>query len=138
MLHISSELEGKQVFYGNIRKPFEEAGFQISNNWEYRHAYFDSILFQNEGVTIYLRIPAEAIEGKFDQDEALVQFGGPFLIKHIVHTGNGEDDEDFSMLDVVGLNQFQKPLDPDDRIKQEGKWLRAGEEALNRIKGYVH
>lgn len=132
MLTITSELEGKRAFYGDVRTIFEKEGFSLCGGWEYYYAYFDAILMQKEGVTIYLRLPAHVIQGKLDHEDACLQFGCPFLIKHVVHTGL--TDEPFKTLDIVGLNQFQAPLDPDDGIVNETKWRQAGEEVLHRFK----
>jgi len=137
MLSVPSEIEGKQAYFGDFQNQFEKEGFHICGNWEYDHAYFDSVLHQQEGVSIYLRLPVKTVRGKLDQADALLEFGQPFLIKHIVHIGLSEEDSDYSALNAVGLNQFQDPLDPDDRIEQEGKWRQVGEQAINRIKGYV-
>ncbi len=138
MLDIPSDIEGKQAYYGDLHKPFEHAGFHLNGNWEYDHAYFDSVLHQQEGVSIYLRLPVKTVQGKLDQEDAVLEFGRPFLLKHIVHIGPVEEDSDYSMLNAVGLNQFQDPLDPDDRIEQEGKWRSVGEQAIGRIERYIH
>lgn len=138
MLSIPSDLEGKQAYYGDFCNQFEKEGFHICGNWEYYHAYFDLILHQQEGVTIYLRLPVKAVQGKLDRADALLEFGRPFLIKHIVHLGLVEDDSDYSLLNAAGFNQFQDPLDPDDRIEHEGKWRQIGEQAISKIKEYVH
>lgn len=138
MLSIPSDLEGKRALYGDFHRDFEKEGFHICGNWEYYHAYFDAVLHQQEGVTIYVRLPAKVVQGKLDQEDALLEFGRPFLIKHIVHIGIVEGEADYSALNAIGLDQFQAPLDPDDRIEQEGKWRRAGRQAISRIEGYVH
>lgn len=135
MLNVTSDIQGKTAFYGDIRKHFEKEGFHMCGGWEYDYAMFDNILLQKEAVTIYLRLPVHVIQGKLDHDDAYLKFDSPFLIKHVVHTGLVE--EDFKSLDLVGLNQFQTPRDPDDLIKNEEKWLNAGEKALNRIKPYL-
>ncbi|GIP51250.1 MULTISPECIES: YugN family protein [Paenibacillus] len=137
MLSIPSSIEGKRAFYGDFCRNVEREGFHICGSWEYYSAFFDSILYQNEGITIYLRLPTRVIEGRLDRDNALLEFDRPFLIKHIVHTGI-DTETDFGALAAVGLNQFQKPIDPDDRIEQEAKWRQIGEQAINRISGYVH
>jgi len=134
MLSIPSEVEGKRGYYGDLCKPFENAGFHLCGNWEYYKAFFDTALHRHEGVTIYLRLPVRVVQGKLDRADALLEFERPFLIKHIVHVGLIEDDSDYSALDPIGLNQFQEPLDPDDRIEREDKWRQVGERAIDRIK----
>ena len=138
MLSIPSDIEGKQCYYGDLRQPFERAGFHLNGNWEYDHAYFDSVLHQEEGASVYLRLPVTTVRGRLDQEDALLEFGQPFLIKHVVHIGLVQEDTDFSLMNASGLNQFQPPLDPDDRIEQEERWKRAGEQAIGKIKPYVH
>lgn len=137
MLSIPSDIEGKRGYYGDLCRPFEDAGFHLCGNWGYYNAFFDSALHRNEGTTIYLRLPVRVVQSKLDRGEALLEFQRPLLIKHIVHIGLIEDDSDYSALDTVGLNQFQEPLDPDDRIKQEDKWRSVGEQAINRIRAHL-
>lgn len=136
MLSIPSAIEGKRAYYGTLCKPFEDQGFHICGSWEYYTAFFDSILHQNEGITIYLRLPVRVIEGRLDHADALVQFERPFLIKHIVHTGL-DSDPDLGAFTAIGLNQFQEPVDPDDKIKHEDLWRQAGEQAINRVVQYL-
>jgi hypothetical protein len=134
VLSFTSDIEGKRAFYGDIRNRFEKEGFHICSGWEYYEGSFDSILSQNGGVSIYLRLPTQVIQGRLDHEDAYLQFGRPFLIKHVVNIGISRD---FNVLDMIGLGQFQKPLDPDDRIEHEAKWVQAGEHAITRIKQYI-
>lgn len=136
MLSVSSDIEGKSAYYGHLRKPFALEGFHLCGNWEYYEAFFDAELHQHEGVTIYLRLPVQAVQGKLDQDDALLEFGKPFLIKHIVHTGIVSDF--YSVFDMTGLNQFQAPLDPDDRIEHETKWRRIAEQWIDKVKVHLY
>jgi len=128
----STFIEGKKAFYGEIRKEFERLGFVINGNWEYHKAFFDNILAQYEGVTIYLRVPIYVLQGQLDRDDAFFEFGQPFLLKHVMHIGN-DPSSDFSVMEVVGLSQFQPPLDPDDKIENEEKWRSAGRSAVDRL-----
>lgn len=136
MLEIPSTIEGKRAYFGDFCDRFEKEGFTLCGGWEYGYAYFDAIVHQREGITIYLRIPANVVEGQLDQLDALLEFGRPFLMKHVMNIGLTED-EDFSLLDTVGFNQFQKPLDPDDRIEKESKWRSVGEQTLERALGVL-
>ncbi|MFC6331826.1 YugN family protein [Paenibacillus septentrionalis] len=139
MLSIPSTfIEGKHAYYGEIKDAFEERGFVINGNWEYYKAFFDHILHQHEGETIYLRLPIYVLQGKLDRDDAFFEFGQPFLLKHLVHTGIASDDNDFGILDAIGLAQFQKPLDPDDKIEKEDKWRHAGLSAIERLAPIFH
>jgi hypothetical protein len=138
MLSITSEITGKKSYYGYFKPIFEKNDIHMCGNWEYYEAYFDSTLYQKDGVSIYLRIPAEVVEGKLDDCDACVQFGEPFMIKHVMYMGLMKDDMDFSALDVIGLNQFQKPVDPDDHIEQQAKWRQVGERKIDSILKYIH
>lgn len=126
-------IEGKKAYFGEIRDDFERLGFVINGNWEYHKAFFDHILHQHEGETIYLRLPVYALHGRLDRDDAFLQFGEPFLLKHLVNIGIAPDDSDFSVLNIVGLAQFQKPLDPDDKIEHVDKWRHIGNSAVERL-----
>jgi len=133
MLSIPSTfIEGKRAFYGEVREDFESLGFVINGNWEYHKAFFDNILSQHEGVTIYLRIPIYVLQGQLDRDDAFFEFGEPFLLKHVMHTGI-DPDSDFSVMEVIGLSQFQPPLDPDDKIENVDKWRHAGKTSVERL-----
>jgi len=136
MLNIPSEIEGMRAYYGDVCVDFEKQGFHLCGSWEYYAGFFDSILHMNEGTTVYLRLPARVVEGKLDRDDALLEFGRPFLIKHIVHTGIDENAE-LGPFTAFGLNQFQAPVDSDDRIEHENRWVQAGEQAIGRIKQYL-
>lgn len=138
MLQVTSDIEGKQAYYGAIRNGFEKEGFHICGNWEYYEAFFDSILFQNENEKMYLRLPVKVLQGKLDRNDAYLEFGRPFLIKHIMHTGLVEDEFEFNMLNLTGISQFREPFDPDDRIEHQARWTQAAEQAINRIKPYIH
>lgn len=135
MLPIPSKIIGKRVYYGDVNRPFSKEGFGLAGGWEYDFAYFDAILHEQDAVTIYIRLPSTVLEGKLDREDAYLEFGQPFLIKHVVHTGLSHDKFDVNFFG--GLNQFQKPLDPDDRIEHERHWVEAGGQALERILRYV-
>lgn len=137
MLNVPSEIEGKEATYGDVLKGFEKEGFYLCGGWEYDSAYFDSILHQDGEVTIYLRLPVQVVQGKLDDPDANMKFGQPFVIKHVIHTGIVENEDDATIPNLAGMNQFHKPSDPDDRIEDEARWKTAGEQALNRILAYV-
>lgn len=138
MLPIPSALEGKRAYYGDFHKELAADGFHLCGGWEYSHAYLDASLYSQDGVTIYLRLPIHTISGELDREDALVEFDRPFLVKHVVYTGFAVEDDDFSALDVTGLNQFQPPRDPDDLIEQTDKWRQIGEQAIGKVLPYVN
>jgi hypothetical protein len=134
MLTISSEIEGKTIQYGVIKRSFWREGFGICGNWGYDGGFLDTILSRQGGETVYLRIPMVVLEGELDRADALVQFGTPFVVKHVVNEGLSED---IGILDASGVfSQFQEPLDRDGNLKGEKKWEEASQQAIQRILKY--
>ncbi|GKV54135.1 hypothetical protein NCCP2222_00820 [Sporosarcina sp. NCCP-2222] len=124
-----TELEGKQAYYGEICEHFGDQGL-ILGNWDYDQGLFDKILYKQGGVTIYLRCPFDVIQGELDQQDALLLFKKPFIIKHILNIGL--DEEESPVLTVTGLEQFQKPVDKDAPIEKKSSWAEDGEQVISK------
>ncbi|MCG3088979.1 YugN family protein [Sporosarcina cyprini] len=124
-----TELEGKQAYYGEICDHFADQGL-ILGNWDYDQGLFDKILYKRGGVTIYLRCPFDVIRGELDQQDALLLFKKPFIIKHILNIGL--DEEESPVLTVTGLEQFQKPVDKDAPIEKKSSWAEDAEQVINK------
>lgn len=135
MIHLQTDLEGKQAYYGKVKDMFTEQGFVLGGNWDYYNGCFDSILSREGGETIYLRLPFRVIAGALDEDGAHLEFQTPLIVKHVVN--EGIETEDNSLLTATGFNQFQEPLDLDGQIKNDDKWKEAGEEVVRKISGYI-
>lgn len=137
MLNINSEIAGRVAKYGDIKEYFEKEGFILGGNWDYKGGYFDKNLSQDNGETVYLRIPVMVEKGMLDDDEALLIFGEPFVIKHVVHTGTEEDQEQNAFMDQTGLsplvNQFQSPIDTDGDIDMPEYWEEKSHETINKL-----
>jgi hypothetical protein len=137
LLNINSEIAGRVAKYGDIKEYFEKEGFILGGNWDYEGGYFDKELSQDIGETVYLRIPVMVEQGMLDDAEALVKFGTPFVVKHVVHTGSEEDQEQNAFMDQTGLspllNQFQTPIDTDGDIDMPEYWVEKSQEAINKI-----
>src|SRR5690625_3311373 len=84
----------------------------------YHKGKFDMVLCRNGGETIYIRIPFDVLEGELDRPNAFIQFGKPYVIKHVVNTGLDWDEN--SLLATTGFNQFQSLL-----IKMVKYWIKA-------------
>lgn len=131
MLKLTTEIEGKRTYFGEACKVFKDHGFMFCSNWDYHKGKFDMILYREGGETIYLRVPFSVLEGELDRPKAFIQFRQPYVIKHVVNLGLDYDEN--SLLTVGGLNQFQKPLDPDGHIGDKSRWRQAGEEQVNEV-----
>lgn len=131
MLHLDTDIEGKQMAFGYAQTELKKQGIIMGGNWEYDKGLFDGILHRDGGETIYLRLPFKVLEGELDQREARIEFEKPFVIKHVVNLGLDKDEN--SLLSVTGFNQFQKPLDKDGYIHDKSKWEEFGEELVGDI-----
>ena len=131
MLELETDLEGKMTYFGDLRNRIEGLGYSIGGNWDYHKGSFDNVLWREAGETIYLRLPFEVLEGDLDHHAAYIKFQTPYVIKHVVNVGMDKDEN--SLLDATGFNQFQKPADPDGRIRNKNKWAHAGEMAVEQV-----
>lgn len=131
----NSVLEGKRATFGDVRNLFLSHGCSFCSNFEYDQGKFDALLWRENGESIYLRIPFDVIEGELDRSDAYIQFGTPYLIKHVVNLGLDYDEN--SLLSASGFNQFQKPIDKDGHIRDKSKWEQMGEEAIEQVLGSV-
>lgn len=131
MILLKSKIEGRQMYFGYAERNLKKFDFVMGGNWEYHSGFFDRILHREDGETIYVRMPFQVLEGELDRDDAWIEFQQPFVIKHVVHIGLEHDPN--TLLTTTGLNQFQKPLDPDGYIHDKSKWVEFGEEAIGDI-----
>lgn len=136
MLRLQTELEGKRACYGHVRDTFTSLGYDLGGNWDYDKGCFDAILWKQESVTIYIRLLFQVMKGELDQYDAIIQFQTPFVIKHVINIGLEADEH--SLLTASELNQFQDPVDPDDKIENKNKWELAGEKAVQKVIQSVH
>ena len=131
MLKLQTGIEGKKGYFGDVHKVFKDNGFTFYSNFEYDHGKFDTVLCREGGETIYIRIPFDVLQGKLDRRSAYIQFGQPYVIKHV---GNlGLDWGESPLLTTTGFNQFQEPLDKAGKIMDKSRWEEAGEQQVQRI-----
>ncbi|MFD0710310.1 YugN family protein [Paenibacillus sp. GCM10027626] len=135
MLRLQTDLEGRQVCFGDVQDELCKHGYCLGSNWEYDRGSFDSILWQEAGETIYLRLPFYVTDGRLDKYDTSIVFQTPYVIKHIVNIGLDKDIN--SLLSTTGADQFQTPLDTDGHIRQKSKWEEAGEQAIQQVIGYL-
>lgn len=124
MLHLDTDLEGKQMEFGYAKKMLKKHGFIMGDNWDYDRGIFDNPMHRENGETIYVRMPFQVIEGQLDHRNALIEFQRPFVIEHVVNLGLDKDGD--SLLTTTGLSQFQEPLDTDGYIHDKSKWQEFG------------
>lgn len=131
MIKLETDMEGKKMFFGEAESTLKEFGFNMGGGWEYDRGMFDSVMHREGGETYYVRMPFQVLKGELDRKDAWIEFQKPFVIKHVVNVGLEYDTN--SLLTTAGLNQFQKPLDPDGLIRDKSKWQEFGEEAIGDI-----
>jgi len=131
LIALKSGIEGKMSIYGDALKLFNAEGMDIGGGWEYDHGTFDSILYKRKETTIYLRVPFKVLQGELDSYNAVIQFGTPFLIKHVMNIGL--DEEESATMTVTGLEQFQSPEDPDAPIDRKDEFASDAGKKLDRI-----
>ncbi|WP_066062993.1 YugN family protein [Neobacillus soli] len=137
MIKLQSAIEGKRANFGIVRSVFDSYGCSFCSNFDYDRGKFDALLWREGGESIYLRVPIYVLDGELDHSNAYIQFGTPFVIKHVVNTGL-DYDENSLLTATTGLAQFQEPLDKDGSIRDKSRWEKAGEETLERVLGSIN
>lgn len=131
MLKLQTGIEGKKGYFGDVQKIFKDNGFTFCSNFEYDHGKFDTVLCREGGETIYIRIPFDVLQGELDHRSAYIQFGQPYVIKHVINLGLDWDES--SLLTTTGFNQFQEPVDKDGKIVDKSRWEEAGEQQVQQV-----
>lgn len=131
MIELKSTLPGKKALFGDACKILGEHGIEMGGSWDFDNGHFDAILNQDSDDTMYMRIPFVVVDGMLDDDNAFIEFGTPFIIRHLLNIGL--DDDDSPVLAAAGLDQFQTPDNPDAPIVYSEKWVLEGEELLSRF-----
>lgn len=132
MIILNTDIEGKKVTFGSARDIFHSYGCSFCSNFDYDKGKFDAILHRDGGETIYLRVPFYVVDGMLDHPKASIEFGAPFVIKHVVNLGLDYDEHSL-VTATTGLAQFQDPIDKDGYIVDKSRWQQAGEEAIGQI-----
>lgn len=131
MIFLETDIEGKQMEFGQAQQDLKKFGLFIGGNWEYDSGMFDGVMHREGGETVYIRLPFQVIEGELDRSDAVIEFDKPFIIKHVVHVGLDRDEN--SLLSITGFAQFQEPKDKDGYIHDKSKWEEFGEELVGDI-----
>ena len=131
MIYLETDIEGKQMYFGQAQKDLKKFGLFIGGNWEYDSGMFDGIMHREGEETVYIRLPFRVIEGELDRSDALIEFEKPFIIKHVVHLGLDRDEN--ALLSITGFGQFQEPKDKDGYIHDKSKWEEFGAELVGDI-----
>src|SRR5699024_3875634 len=131
VIFVETDIEGKQMEFGQAQQDLKKFGLFIGGNWEYDSGMFDGIMHREGGETVYIRLHFQVIEGELDRSDAVIEFDKPFIIKHVVHVGLDRDEN--SLLSITGFAQFQEPKDKDGYIHDKSKWEEFGEELVGDI-----
>jgi hypothetical protein len=75
----------KEVFLSDLDHIMKELGF-IRWAWDYNHATYDC-KFDDKGSTYYLRVQANAVEGKLEDPHTLLQLEEPYMGKQVFPHG---------------------------------------------------
>lgn len=131
MIKLDTPIQGQQMRFGDIYPYLLENRITLGGNWEYDEGMFDGAILQDGPDTIYLRMPFEVLSGMVDDPDAVIVFGQPFLIKHVVNVGL--DHEGADLLATTGLNQFQSPAEKDAEIHHKSHWEEEGERIVQEL-----
>lgn len=85
-------LEGLKKHLAELDIVMDELGFHRA--WDYKMAHYD--LKYTDPATnqnYYLRIPAAAVEGKLESPKTLLQFGTPYIGRHLFPHGIDREGE---------------------------------------------
>lgn len=137
MIKLQTNIEGKRAYFGAVKNIFQSNGCSFCSNFDYHQGKFDALLYREGGESIYLRIPIYVVDGELDYSNALIEFGTPFVIKHVVNIGLDYDDHSL-LTATTGLTQFQEPLDTDGHIRDKSRWVQAGEETVDVIMNSIN
>ncbi|MFX3631983.1 MAG: YugN family protein [Candidatus Pristimantibacillus sp.] len=131
MMPLSSTLESREMTFTELRSGLEPNQFVLGGNWDYTNGSFDRFL--DEDRKVWLRLPFEVINGHVDdtadENDAVIQLGSPFVLKHIYNEGNDPE----AKAHVVGalFDQFQSPSEPNAPI--EPKWIDRAKQVLSEV-----
>ncbi|MBO8164569.1 MAG: hypothetical protein H0Z34_12720 [Brevibacillus sp.] len=127
MLH--STITGKEGVFGQIRELLADDGFTLAN-WDYDRGFLDRKL-DDKGM-VFLRLPLEVRHGHLDEADAQVQFGTPFVLKHVYQSGV-EEHIGYEGSNVIAplVNQFQEPVEKDAPL--DDGWVEKAEAVLRRV-----
>ncbi|MFE8698543.1 YugN family protein [Cytobacillus sp. FJAT-53684] len=132
MIELRSEIEGKRGHFGQLQNSFLTHGCSFCSNFDFHQGKFDTVLWREGGETIYLRMPFNVVHGMLDSSNTIIEFGTPFVIKHVVNIGL-DYDQNSLLTATTGLDQFQNPIDQDGYIRDKSRWALAGEEKIRNL-----
>ncbi|MFY0546170.1 YugN family protein [Brevibacillus sp. H7] len=129
MQPIHSSLTGKQGTYEYYREALAPDGFTLAN-WDYQNGYLDRQL--DDKAMVFLRLPIEVRQGELDRPDSLIEFGTPFVLKHVYQTGV-EENIGYSATPATAplMNQFQEPINKDAPI--ESVWIEKAEAIVREL-----
>lgn len=135
MIPIASEVEGIEKKFTEMQVLLAERQFTLGGNWDYDGGSFDHALDGENKV--WLRIPFQVTDGNIDselsENNAIIQFGTPYVLKHLYQEGN--DPEASVRVAGAMFDQFQSPSDPDASV--EGRWVEQAKEVIGEVESLI-
>lgn len=81
-------IDNKVIDIITLDRILGQHAFIRGENWDYERVSYDyRIDSQEKGITFYIRIQGEAIEGDVDSKDAVIKLKTPLLGKHYYPTG---------------------------------------------------
>lgn len=131
MISLESPIVRRKEAFEQARTYLYGMEFSLGGNWDYEHGSFDRYL--DEGHKVWLRLPFEVTRGTLEGDtgatDAIIQFGTPFVLKHVYNEGLDKEAQVRTYGAMV--DQFQEPLDKDADI--EPKWVEQAKDLLRQV-----
>ncbi|SDJ63279.1 YugN family protein [Salimicrobium halophilum] len=125
MEKLSSQLEGREFMFKEVKEALEKLGFVLASNWDTEHGYFDYVLETEPAIEV-LRIPFAAEDFEGEESGGHVTITCPFLLKHQYEAGNDIDAKGGAIRGM--FDQFQNPTDKDAAV-DSGK-IEQGKQVL--------
>ncbi|GIO08245.1 hypothetical protein J31TS6_42730 [Brevibacillus reuszeri] len=126
MKTIKSSLQGTKGTFGYLREALPN--FTLAN-WDYEHGFFDRVL--DDRNMVFLRLPVKVVTGELDSEDAWLEIGEPFVLRHVYQTGVEEDIGYMEPMVSGVMNQFQEPVDKDAQI--DPRWIRKAEAIVKEL-----
>jgi len=135
MIPISSNIEGLEKKFTEMQARLADYNFTLGGNWDYVSGSFDRAL--DDENKVWLRLPFQVTDGNIDselsENNAQIQFGSPYVLKHLYNEGNDPE----ASVRVFGslVDQFQAPVNPDADV--EPRWVNKAREVMRSVEAEI-
>ncbi|WP_082233520.1 YugN-like family protein [Halobacillus massiliensis] len=134
MYALDSNLTGATYAFSTLEQQLILLGFNLADNWDYDHGYFDYQIANEEGYH-FLRIPFTAVSGNLDAPTSspIVRVGEPFVLTHLYQDGIDDHVREGNFRAMI--DQFQEPKDKDAEVPE--KFIAQGREVLKEAESQL-